>query len=622
MEKRIDEGEIKGAIESITMKQTEKILNQMNKSICKILGKEKNGTGFFCQLDINNEKIPVLITNFHIIDDKFIQSSNKIKFQKVNDKVPKIINLNKNKKIYSSPNENYDIMIIKLDKEDEIEDIQYLEIDDSLLLDKSERVYEDKSLYILHFPFGDELRVSYGKGSTKENDFNIIHKCETNKGSSGSPIFNLSTNKVIGIHKSYVSKANGCVNLGTFLKDPIKDLKSLFHKKIKKRQSNLNTNNKQLLKKVEPKVNAKKIIINNNICNSKLRGSDLNNKYRKIDNKQYLKTDINEDNAIYKRDEKKMNTNQDNFHKKISKTNLGENNLNYNYKKINDQQSLNIHYNINKKDNIKMNTNQDNLQKNSTNSYIGVKDSPTKYRKIRQHENIRINNYIMKNIMKNDNKIENVKKILYGEIERKYLNNTEPDIYNSNNNNNYKNYINNYNEYQRYNANNINNNITNNGEEEHNENNINANKLNGYTNFKKELIYKNEISEDSHVKNAFNKNKRSTPRYLYSDNKNYRHNTYRNLKNSFINYNNLNQNGQFQVSNYSINQIYKNKNSRNYEVNVSVEKSPELIFDKEKTNEKYISNKKLITTPNLSRRDNSRNTKSLFSIKIKGLFKN
>ena len=84
----------------------------------------------------------------------------------------------------------------------------------------------------------------------------------------------------------------------------------------------------------------------------------------------------------------------------------------------------------------------------------------------------------------------------------------------------------------------------------------------------------------------------------------------------------MNQNGQFQVSNYSINQIYKNKNSRNYEVNVSVEKSPELIKKKEKTNEKYISNKKLITTPNLSRRDNSRNTKSLFSIKIKGLFKN
>ena len=108
MEKRIEEGEIKGAIESITMKQAQTILNQMNRSICKILGEEKNGTGFFCKLDIDNEKIPVLITNFHIIDDKLIESGSKIKFQKVNDKIPRIINLNKNKKIYSSSNEKYD----------------------------------------------------------------------------------------------------------------------------------------------------------------------------------------------------------------------------------------------------------------------------------------------------------------------------------------------------------------------------------------------------------------------------------------------------------------------------------------------------------------------------------
>ena len=174
MEKRIEEGEIKGAIESITMKQTQTILNQMNKSICKILGEEKNGTGFFCKLDIDNEKIPVLITNFHIIDDKFFVSGSKIKFQKVNDKIPRIINLNKNKKIYSSSNEKYDIMIIKLEQEDEINDIEYLELDDSLLLDKSERVYEDKSMYVLHFPFGNEPRVSFGRGSTKENDSDLV----------------------------------------------------------------------------------------------------------------------------------------------------------------------------------------------------------------------------------------------------------------------------------------------------------------------------------------------------------------------------------------------------------------------------------------------------------------
>ena len=337
MEKIIDEGEIKGAIESITIKQTEKILNQMNKSVCKIFGKEKNGTGFFCQLDINNEKIPVLITNYHIIDDKFIESSNKIKYKKVNDKISKIINLNKNKKVYSSSNEEYDIMIIKLDKGDEIEDIQYLEIDDSLLFDKSEREYENRSLYILHFPLGDEIKVSYGRGSTKENDYDIIHKCETNKGSSGSPIFNLSTNKIIGIHKSYVSKSGECFNLGTFLKYPLKEIKKLSHKNVnivKRRESNL------VFKNVEPKK-----IIENKIKNSYLKENDLSKKYRKIDNKQILNID-NKNNNIYKKDEKKMNTNLDNFHKKVPNYNLEENNLGYNYKKINNQPSLNIDNNI------------------------------------------------------------------------------------------------------------------------------------------------------------------------------------------------------------------------------------------------------------------------------------
>ena len=65
MERRIDEGIIKVAINSITIKQNEKILKQMKYSICKINGK-LTGTGFFCYIDKN---APCLITNFHILDD-------------------------------------------------------------------------------------------------------------------------------------------------------------------------------------------------------------------------------------------------------------------------------------------------------------------------------------------------------------------------------------------------------------------------------------------------------------------------------------------------------------------------------------------------------------------------
>ena len=41
--------------------------------------------------------------------------------------------------------------------------------------------------------------------TNKGESFEMGHNCYTILGSSGSPIFNLSTNKLIGIHKIYVS---------------------------------------------------------------------------------------------------------------------------------------------------------------------------------------------------------------------------------------------------------------------------------------------------------------------------------------------------------------------------------------------------------------------------------
>ena len=56
----------------------------------------------------------------------------------------------------------------------------------------------------------------------------------TLSGSSGGPILNLLTNKVIGIHKGCIQK-NGEVkyNIGTLLKDPLKELKNKGTKMIK-----------------------------------------------------------------------------------------------------------------------------------------------------------------------------------------------------------------------------------------------------------------------------------------------------------------------------------------------------------------------------------------------------
>ena len=52
-----------------------KIIEQMEKNICRILIGKNQGTGFFCKIPYlnNDEMLPVLVTNNHIINkDLFI----------------------------------------------------------------------------------------------------------------------------------------------------------------------------------------------------------------------------------------------------------------------------------------------------------------------------------------------------------------------------------------------------------------------------------------------------------------------------------------------------------------------------------------------------------------------
>ena len=71
---------------------------------------------------------------------------------------------------------------------------------------KDSLYYSGKSIYILHYPNyyeKDKVSVSYGilKRILDDKNYNFIHYCSTDYGSSGWPIINLSNNKIIGIHK-------------------------------------------------------------------------------------------------------------------------------------------------------------------------------------------------------------------------------------------------------------------------------------------------------------------------------------------------------------------------------------------------------------------------------------
>ena len=110
--------------------------------------------------------------------------------------------VNENSKIYSSETNEYDIMIIKLEEENNT--YHYLELDEHLFDEDPEDIYKDKSIYTLHYPDGDKAHVSFGYGIKKLDEYYIKHLCNAGPCSSGSPILNLKTNKVIGIHSGAV----------------------------------------------------------------------------------------------------------------------------------------------------------------------------------------------------------------------------------------------------------------------------------------------------------------------------------------------------------------------------------------------------------------------------------
>ena len=110
-EERVNEGSINGAQEIEPLDKTD--LKEMSKCICKI-GGNRIGTGFFCKIKYKDDLIPVLITNYHVIDDNYLKNKDMLKIYINNNST--IININKNSIIYSSIIKQYDIIIIKLNK--------------------------------------------------------------------------------------------------------------------------------------------------------------------------------------------------------------------------------------------------------------------------------------------------------------------------------------------------------------------------------------------------------------------------------------------------------------------------------------------------------------------------
>ena len=292
------EKKLKNSVEPVSISGTETILNQMKYYICKIKINAIYGTGFFCKIPFgNNITKNFLMTNYHVLNEKYYNENNKINLLINDEDITKIIDLRMNRITYF--NEKYDITLIELNENDNINN--FLELDDKLFKDNHEIIYENKSLYILQYPQGKNAAVSYGL-LTSIDKFEIKHKCSTENGSSGSPILNLETNKVIGIHKE--GSINFDFNKGTFLKYPLID----FIKKYKKIIGNQDNNilNNPNVNNIQNKKNNHFNQINNydEKISKNLIENNINKKYMHAYNKiplsfNYIKNEVNSNNKIH-----------------------------------------------------------------------------------------------------------------------------------------------------------------------------------------------------------------------------------------------------------------------------------------------------------------------------------
>jgi len=227
----------------IAIKGTKEILNQMENCICKIYKDGGGmGTGFFCKIIYNNFNIPVMMTNNHVIDEKYIKENNNIKLTLNDDNITKTIILDNNRKIYT--NEEYDITIIEIKCEkDKINN--FMDLDEKIFNEDSEILFNNNhSIYIPQYLNGDIVVVSYGT-INKIDGYDINHYCCTDSGSSGSPIINLLNNKIIGIHKEGSSRFK--YNKGTYLKYPINEFINKFNNNI---EITLDINNDDINKEI------------------------------------------------------------------------------------------------------------------------------------------------------------------------------------------------------------------------------------------------------------------------------------------------------------------------------------------------------------------------------------
>ena len=227
------EGILQGHGKPITKEEINELF-KMEKAMCKISyetleGKKGKGTGFFCK--INNFPIKyALFSASHVLNKLNIDIGKTINFEYLENLtyVKKKIKIEENRKVFTNPVLDY--TCIELLESDNIKN--YFEIEPNLFM-YNNNYLKDNDIFILQYPFGNDISFSLGKIKLIENNI-IRHDASTEKGSSGSPIIRRSNNNcIIGLHYGYRKNK---YNLGSIFESILYNIKQQYYSKINIKQ--------------------------------------------------------------------------------------------------------------------------------------------------------------------------------------------------------------------------------------------------------------------------------------------------------------------------------------------------------------------------------------------------
>ena len=197
----------------------------LDKSFEKIIFTVKNngkkGTGFFCKIKNPNssDSLPVLITSSQFYNKEDFYTKKKIELIIKNSKYT--LYVDDSRKSYIN-DDKYNISLLEIKKEDYLDIDSFLEIESDESFD-SNNLYQNESLGLVSYNKKEKNynAIKFKIKTINENQYAFKFESNLNEELIGSPIINITNNKILGIYKNYDKKIN--LNNGILLKIPINE---------------------------------------------------------------------------------------------------------------------------------------------------------------------------------------------------------------------------------------------------------------------------------------------------------------------------------------------------------------------------------------------------------------